>query len=111
VTALGAAEGERFEIALRAADADPLKHGVPVTKARSSLGKDGMAASLNLLLPDAVATGKLTTIPNAIVRQITVDKNTGQADRGNARAVDRREWRRRRAITIATRSPRSAPRV
>ena len=39
-----------------------------------------MAASLNLLLPDAVATGKLTTIPNAIVRQITVDKNTGQAD-------------------------------
>jgi choline dehydrogenase-like flavoprotein len=56
------------------------KLGVPVTKPRSSLGKDGLASSLNLLIPDAVATGKLTTIPNAIVRQITVDKNTGKAD-------------------------------
>ena len=56
------------------------KLGVPVTKPRSSLGKDGLASSLNLLIPDAVATGKLTTIPNAIVRQITVDKNTGLAD-------------------------------
>ncbi|MBS1822782.1 MAG: GMC family oxidoreductase [Acidobacteria bacterium] len=56
------------------------KLGVPVTKPRSSLGKDGLASSINLLLPDAVATGKLTTIPNAIVRQITVDKNTGLAD-------------------------------
>jgi choline dehydrogenase-like flavoprotein len=56
------------------------KHGVPVTKPRSAQGRDGLAASLNLLLPDAVQTGKLTTIPNAIVRQITVDKNTGLAD-------------------------------
>ncbi len=56
------------------------KQGVPVTKARSSLGKDGLASSLNLMLPDAVSTGKLTVVPNAIVRQITVDKNTGLAD-------------------------------
>jgi choline dehydrogenase-like flavoprotein len=56
------------------------KIGVPVTKARSSLGKDGLAASLNLVIPDAVATGKLTTIPNTIVRKITMDKNTGLAD-------------------------------
>jgi len=56
------------------------KMGVPVTKPRSSRGRDGMAASLNLLIPDAVATGRLTTIPNAIVRKITTDKNTGLAD-------------------------------
>lgn len=56
------------------------KLGVPVTKARSSRGRDGMAASLNLLIPDAVATGKLTTITNAVVRKITTDKGTGKVD-------------------------------
>jgi choline dehydrogenase-like flavoprotein len=56
------------------------KMGVPVTKARSSLGVGGLAASINLLIPDAVATGRLTTIPNAVVRQIAVDKNTGLAN-------------------------------
>ncbi len=56
------------------------KMGVPVTKPRSALGTGGMAASINLFIPDAVATGKLTTIPNAIVRRITVDKSTGKAD-------------------------------
>jgi choline dehydrogenase-like flavoprotein len=56
------------------------KLGVPVTKARSSLGVDGLASSINLLIPDAVATGKLTAIPNAVVRQITVDKSTGLAN-------------------------------
>jgi choline dehydrogenase-like flavoprotein len=67
------------------------KMGVPVTKARSSLGTGGLAASINLLLPDAVATGKLTTIPNSIVRQITVDKNTGRAD--GAIFIDRHSHR------------------
>ena len=67
------------------------KIGVPVTKPRSSLGKDGLASSLNLLIPDAVATGKLTTIPNAVVRQITVDKNTGLAD--GAIFIDRHSHR------------------
>ena len=33
--------------------------GIPVCKARSSLGVDGLASSVNLLLPDAIATGKL----------------------------------------------------
>ena len=33
---------------------------------------------MNLLLPDAEKTGKLTSIANAVVREITVDKNTGQ---------------------------------
>ncbi len=67
------------------------KMGVPVTKPRSSLGKDGLASSINLLIPDAVATGKLTTIPNAVVRQITVDKNTGLAD--GAIFIDRHSHR------------------
>jgi choline dehydrogenase-like flavoprotein len=67
------------------------KMGVPVTKPRSSLGKDGLAASLNLLLPDAVATGRLTMIPNSVVRQITTDKNTGLAD--GAIFIDRHSHR------------------
>jgi len=53
------------------------KLGVPVCKARSSLGVDGLASSVNLLLPDAFATGKLTAVPNVVVRELGVDKNTG----------------------------------
>jgi choline dehydrogenase-like flavoprotein len=34
------------------------KVGIPVCKARSSLGVDGLASSINLLLPDAFATGE-----------------------------------------------------
>ena len=49
----------------------------PVTKMRRALGNGQFASSLNLLLPDAVATGNLTIVPNAVVRDITVDKNTG----------------------------------
>ena len=51
--------------------------GVPVCKARSSMGVDGLASSVNLLLPDAFATGKLKAIPNVVVRELSVDKNTG----------------------------------
>ena len=51
--------------------------GVPVCKARSSQGVDGLASSVNLLLPDAFATGKLRAIPNVVVRELSVDKNTG----------------------------------
>ena len=32
---------------------------------------------MNLLLPDALATGNLQIVNNAVVREITVDKNTG----------------------------------
>ena len=53
------------------------KLGVPVTKARSSQGVDGLASSVNLLLPDAFATGKLRATPNVVVRELRVDKNTG----------------------------------
>jgi choline dehydrogenase-like flavoprotein len=52
--------------------------GVVVCKQRRADGRDGLASSLNLLLPDAEATGNLTSISNAVVRTITTDKNTGQ---------------------------------
>jgi len=53
------------------------KMGIPVCKARSSLGVDGLASSVNLLLPDAFSTGRLKAIPNVVVRELGVDKNTG----------------------------------
>ncbi len=64
---------------------------VPVCKARSAMGRDGLASSINLLLPDAFATGKLTAVPNVVVREITVDKNTGLANGANF--VDRHSRR------------------
>ena len=63
------------------------KRGIPVCKARSSLGVDGLASSVNLLLPDALATGKLQAIPNVVVRELRVDKNTGLVN--EAHFVDR----------------------
>lgn len=56
------------------------KRGFGVSKWRHALGKDGLASSINLLLPDALATGKLDIVENAIVREITTDKNTGLAN-------------------------------
>jgi choline dehydrogenase-like flavoprotein len=63
--------------------------GVPTTKPRRATG--GLASSVNLLLPDALATGNLTIVPNAVVREITVDKNTGLAN--GAHFIDRRSKR------------------
>jgi hypothetical protein len=34
---------------------------------RSSLGQNGLASSVNLLLPDAMATGKMRMVSNTIV--------------------------------------------
>ena len=45
------------------------KMGVPTTKQRRSTG--ALASSVNLLLPDALATGNLTILPNAIVRELS----------------------------------------
>src|SRR6202008_2514738 len=50
------------------------KLGVPTTKSRRATGT--LASSANLLLPDALATGKLTLVSNAIAREITVDTKT-----------------------------------
>jgi choline dehydrogenase-like flavoprotein len=63
--------------------------GVPTTKPRRATG--GLAASTNLLLPDAMATGNLTIVPNAIAREITVDANTARPN--GVSYVDRRSGR------------------
>jgi choline dehydrogenase-like flavoprotein len=67
------------------------QRGIGVSKMRSARGENGLASSLNLLLPDAAATGKLDIVPNAIVREISVDKNTGLAN--GAHFVDRHSRR------------------
>jgi len=67
--------------------------GVPTTKPRRATGS--LASSLNLLLPDALATGNLTVVPNAVVRQLTVDKNTGLVN--GADFVDRHSRQERHA--------------
>ncbi|MEO7652193.1 MAG: GMC family oxidoreductase [Bryobacteraceae bacterium] len=51
---------------------------IPATKQRRSQGQ--LASSVNLLLPGALATGNLTIVPNAVVRQITTDRGTGLAN-------------------------------
>ncbi len=56
---------------------------IPVTKMRRAMGRGQFASSFNLLIPPALATGKLSLVPNAVVREITVDKNTGLASGAN----------------------------
>lgn len=63
------------------------ERGMKFSKMRSSGGQNGLASSVNLLLPDAMATGKLEMVSNAIVREITTDKKTGLAN--GAHFVDR----------------------
>lgn len=76
---------------------------MPVCKQRRALGRDGLASSVNLLLPDAEKTGKLTAIANAVVREITVDKSTGLPN--GCHFVDRLSRRemhvRARAVVLA----------
>lgn len=62
-----------------------------VTKIRRSLGDGQFASSYNLLLPAAQATGNLTIVPNAVVRDITTDKKTGLVNGVNY--VDRQSGR------------------
>ncbi|MEI9976826.1 MAG: hypothetical protein WDO73_35105 [Ignavibacteriota bacterium] len=68
------------------------QRGIGVSVMRYSAGDaTGLASSINLLLPDALATGKLDMVSNAIVREISVDKKTGKAD--GAHFVDRHSRR------------------
>jgi choline dehydrogenase-like flavoprotein len=67
------------------------ERGIPNTKMRRSMGQGPLASSLNLLLPEALATGKLTIVPNAVVRELTVDRGTGLVNGANF--VDRRSHR------------------
>jgi choline dehydrogenase-like flavoprotein len=72
--------------------------GINVCKPRNAMGVDGLASSINLLLPDAFSSGKLQAVPNAVVRELTVDKNTGLVS--GAHFVDRHS---RREMTIKAR--------
>lgn len=67
------------------------KRDIPVTKMRRSLGEGQFASSFNLLLPPAMETGNLTIVPNAVVRDLTVDRNTGLVNGANF--VDRHSKR------------------
>lgn len=73
--------------------------GVAVCRQRRANGRNGLASSVNLLLPDAFATGKLEALQNVVVREITVDKQTGLAD--GAHFVDRLT---RREMTVKART-------
>jgi choline dehydrogenase-like flavoprotein len=74
----------------RLADAGNLL-GMTVTKIRRALGDGSLASSFNLLLPDAVASGNVTVVPNAVVRELSVDKITGRVN--GAHFVDRQSKR------------------
>jgi choline dehydrogenase-like flavoprotein len=52
--------------------------GITVTKPRRAGG--AWASSLNLFLPRAAATGRLTLVPNAVAREVSIDKATGLAN-------------------------------
>jgi len=75
------------------------KSGYYFLRQREALGVDGLASSVNILLPKAFDSGKLTAIPNVVVRELSVDKNTGLVD--GAYFVDRLT---RREMSIKARS-------
>ncbi|MEZ5401791.1 MAG: GMC family oxidoreductase [Bryobacteraceae bacterium] len=75
------------------------KRDIPVTKMRRSIGQGPFASSFNLLLPDAMASGNLTIVPNAVVRELTVDRNTGLVN--GAHFVDRKSKRELHATARA----------
>lgn len=62
---------------------------IPTTKQRRATGT--LASSVNLLLPDALATGNLKIVSDAVVRHISTDRKTGLAN--GAHFVDRRSKR------------------
>jgi choline dehydrogenase-like flavoprotein len=75
--------------------------GIPVCKQRRAMGVNGLASSVNLLLPDAERTGNLTSVANAVVREITVDKNTGLPNGCNfVDRISRREMSAQARIVV-----------
>src|SRR3954452_8455072 len=64
----------------RLAEAGKASHGITVTKIRRALGNGQLASSFNLLLPAAMETGNLTIVPNAVARELSIDKKTGLVD-------------------------------
>lgn len=70
-------EDSPFSGSLQEIKAAAAQRGIPFCKQRRAYGINGLASSVNLFLPDAIATGKLEIVPNAVVRELTVDKSTG----------------------------------
>jgi hypothetical protein len=68
---------------MRQVEAASEKKGKSFLVQRQSQGVDGLASSVNLLLPQAFQTGKLKAVPNVVVRELTVDRNTGLVDGSN----------------------------
>jgi choline dehydrogenase-like flavoprotein len=79
------------------------KHGMKFSRMRTALGQNGLASSVNLMMPEAMETGKLQLVSNAIAREITTDKNTGLAN--GAYFIDRHSRRemhaRARVVVLA----------
>lgn len=79
------------------------RFGVPLCRQRGAHGRDGLASSVNLLLPDAFQTGKLEALENVVVRELTTDRQTGLVD--GAHFIDRlsREemWVKARSVVLA----------
>jgi len=73
-------EDSPFSGSLQRFQAAAAQRGLPFSKQRRAYGIDGLASSVNLFLPDAIATGKLEIVPNAVVRELTVDKSTGHVN-------------------------------
>ena len=73
----------RFPESLQRIHAVATKRGINVGHQRQSLGVNGLSSSVNLLIPDALKTGKLKVVPNVIVRELTVDGKTGLVNGAN----------------------------
>jgi choline dehydrogenase-like flavoprotein len=95
--------GPESQTIARMAEIGKQRHGMKLSRMRISVGQNGLASSVNLLLPDAMATGRLQMVSNAIAREITIDKNTGRAN--GAHFVDRHSRRemhaRARVVVLA----------
>jgi choline dehydrogenase-like flavoprotein len=81
------------------------EYGMTVTKIRRSLGNGTLASSRNLLLPEAIATGNLTLVPNCVAREISLDRNTGKVN--GLHVVERhsrREWHVRAKVVVVAAS-------
>jgi choline dehydrogenase-like flavoprotein len=70
-------DDSEFSGSLQQFQAAAARRGIPFCKQRRAFGIEGLASSVNLFLPDAIATGKLEIVPNAIVRELTIEKSSG----------------------------------
>jgi len=72
---------------------------ITVTKPRRAIG--AVASSINLMLAPAATTGRLTLVPNAVVREVTVDSNTGLVSGVSfVDRVTRREYHARARVVV-----------